>query len=85
MNLDPKVVKKQVLAEAQLHKRWGAEKTWNFLLIEIFGYDEKAAKDFMLSEDGGYTKKQVQRIIKCKRIRDNIYNQKLYNGRAEAF
>lgn len=84
MNLDPKRVKKQVQAEAQCHSRWGAVKTWTFLISEIFVNDIQSAKEFMLSEHGGYDKKEIDRIISKRQVNKKLYTKKLYS-RAEAF
>ena len=84
MNVDPKRVKKQVQAEAQCHKRWGAVKTWAFLLSEIFRNDIESAKEFMISDDGGFTEKEVERIVKENKRMQQSYNNKLIR-RVEAF
>lgn len=84
MQIDPKRIKKQIQAEAQLHSRWGAVKTWSFVLREIFRNDIKAAKEFMISEDGGFEKSEIERIIKKRQINQKLYDNKLYSG-AEAF
>jgi|GEM_PF-6430282 len=85
MNLDPKVIKKQIQAEAQLHPDWGLTKLWIFVLEEIFQYDISSAKEFMTSEHGGFTEKQIDRVVSQRKLQKKLWNQKLYTGRAEAF
>jgi len=75
MGRDPIVVKKQIQAEASCHSRWGAVKTWSFLIGEIFINDIKAAKEFMISEHGGYDLEEVERIIKKRQTNISQYQR----------
>jgi len=84
MRRDPKIIKKQIQAEAQLHPNWGLTNLWIFVAEEIFQNDINTAKDFMTSEHGGFTEKQIERIVRQRNIQKKLWEKKLYS-RAEAF
>jgi hypothetical protein len=73
---DPKKVKKQILAEAELHDKFGMKKTVAFCLNEIFNNDVEALYDFLTSDDGGFEEYEVSRTLYKMQ-----HNKKEYNKR----
>ncbi len=80
INYDPKKIKKQIQAEQEMHSKFGPGKIWSFILSEIFNNDVDLAKEFMLSNDGGYEPEELNRVIREKHTHKNKYNEKLQSG-----
>lgn len=58
---DYKKIKKQILAEAELHKTFGIKKVITFCLNEIFNQNIEALYDFLTSDEGGFETYEVFR------------------------
>ena len=82
MVVDTKRIKKQIQAESELHLRFGDGKIYNFVLKEIFNNDLQLTRLFLLSDDGGYTEEQLDRLQAQKQTHHKIYfnRQKLQSG-----
>lgn len=80
MTYDPKKVKKQIQAESELHRKFGTGKLWSFLIQEIFHGDEECAKEFLLSDEGGFELSEIDRVIEQKQTHKNIYANGLTCG-----
>lgn len=80
MTYDPKRVKMQIQAEAVIHKKFGPGKVWTFILREIFHGDEETAKEFMLSDEGGFESCEIERIIEQKQTHRKMYTRAIHCG-----
>ena len=82
MVVDAKRIKRQIQAESELHIRFGDGKIYAFLLREIFNNDAQLTRAFLLSDDGGYTEEQVDRLQAEKQTHQKQYlnKQKLLTG-----
>lgn len=79
MTYDYKKIKKQVLAESELYTRFGPTRIWTFVLV-LCRNNAEDAKSFMLSPEGGYSTKELDRIISQKIKHQEIYTKKLQCG-----
>lgn len=77
MKYDNKRIKKQIQAESSLYSKFGPVRVWSFILTNIFQENIEAAKEFMLSQDGGYSEKELNRIIAQKEMHHKMYIEKL--------
>lgn len=76
---DFKKTKSLVIAEASIRKRFGTESIIDFLLTEVYRNDEERTKRFLLSSEGGFEQKEVDRVF-YKRHHRFIKKQELYYG-----
>ena len=75
MTYDPIRIKKQIQAESELYDKFGPGKIWSFILREIFKNDTIGAKEFMLSDEGGFDPHEINRIVQQKQTHKEIYNK----------
>jgi len=80
MTYDPKKVKRQIQAESEIHVKFGPGKLWSFIVNEIFHNDEETAKEFLLSDEGGFDPSEIKRMTEQKQTHKEMYNRKLECG-----
>ncbi len=64
---DLQKIKLKVDAEMELYSNPGDHTIYSFILNGIFYGDETKTDKFMLSDEGGYTERQLDRIKKQKK------------------
>ena len=77
---DYKKIKKQILAEAELHKKFGSIKLVSFCKNEIFNNDIQGLYDFLTSKFGGFEAVEVYQILNKINLDKKQYQKKVMSG-----
>lgn len=77
---DHKKIKKQIIAESELHNKFGDGKLISFCMNEIFDHNINDLIEFLTSEDGGYDQIEIKKALNKIRLDKNRYRLKLKSG-----
>lgn len=73
---DPQKIKIQIQTEASIHKRFGPGSILSFLLREVFNNNYQKAREFMVSDQGGFEPSEVDRLINEKLSHKDNYMER---------